>query len=131
MAAAEEALAIAGAGGYLEWCDSLWAATERNRVARLVKRVALALAQLYGEGGRREDAIAVCRQAIALDPLDEEPRRTLIRHLVVAGQAQEAQREYASYCRLVREELEVEPSPELRALAAAQPAPTVVPIYGH
>jgi len=114
--AGERALEVIGEGGYLEWCEGLWALTERTRVAGRATAVALALAGLYEGLGRSEDALAACRRAARFDPLDEAPRLTLLRLLAVAGRLEEAMREYKAYRRLLRDELAAEPSPALRAL---------------
>lgn len=117
LSAAEHALALAGTGGYLEWCDSLWASAERTRVGDQIAAVALAAAQLYEQLGRPQDAIAACRKAVAADPFDEAPRKALLRQLVACGEAGAAVSEYQDYQSLLREELAAEPSSELRTLA--------------
>ncbi len=119
LGAAERALELLGpgSGGYLEWCDSLWTAAERTRVMHLATAVALAAATIYAELQRHHDAIAVIRRAAAIDPFDEGVRLALLRHLVDTGEAQTALAEYASFRRLLREELCTEPSPSLRAVA--------------
>lgn len=117
LAAAEQALNLAGDGGYLEWCDSFWTLAERERVTRRIAAVALTAADLYGQLGRPRDAIAACRRAMDLDPLGEEPRMALLRCLAACGDVGGALREYGAYRRLLREELQTEPSAGLRALA--------------
>ncbi len=119
IAAGEEALSIVGAGGYLDWCDSLWVMRARNRTTRQAIRVALVLADLYGEAGQDADVISACRRAIVFDTLDEVPRRALLRHLHRMGKEHAARREYAAYRRLVRAELATEPSLEMQTFAAA------------
>jgi tetratricopeptide (TPR) repeat protein len=119
LEAAERALQIVAAGSYLEWSDSTWAMTERNRIAGRVKMVTLALAQLYLESGRCANAIATWRHAIAVDPVDEAPCLALLQHLIITGQAHMARDEYDAYRRLLRAELQTEPSTQLRALAAS------------
>ena len=118
ISAAERALDLVGEGGYLEWCDTLWAVTERARVAGRSIAVALAAAELYMELGRSQDALATCRRAIAFDSLDEAPRLALLRILVAVDQVDTAAREYNAYQLLLRDELAAEPSAELRAFAA-------------
>lgn len=117
LGAAEQALEVYGAGGYLEWCDSLWAEEERARLAAQATRVALALAGIYSELNRHDDAIETCRRAAALDPFDEAPRLALLRALADAQRIPAALREYHDYQRLLHDELAAEPSDELRALA--------------
>jgi len=116
LAAGEEALALVGEGGFLEWCESQWVVEARPPTRRLALKVALALSRLYAELGRAEDALAAARRAIALEPLEEEPRRRLIGLLAAADQVDAALREYRAYRDLAREELGVAPSPGLRRL---------------
>lgn len=118
LAVAEEALSIVGVGGYLDWCDSLWAMTARNNTTREAVGMALTLAPLYGSLGRYDDAVRVCRLAAALNPLDEDPRRELVQYLARMGNLRAARQEYNTYDKLVRVELGSAPSSALRALAA-------------
>ncbi len=118
LAGAERALDLVGAGGYLEWCDTLWAVTERARVADRSIAVALAAAELYMRLDCSQDALTTCRRAIAFDSLDEAPRLALLRILVAIDQVDTAAREYNAYRLLLRDELAAEPSAELRAFAA-------------
>jgi DNA-binding SARP family transcriptional activator len=114
LAAAEQALELAEEGGFLEWCDNMWAASLRARVTHLSMSVGLNLADLYDKLQRPADAIAACRRAIALDQLDEAPRLAIMRYLSTGGQIQAAIQEYRDYRTLLREELATEPSAELR-----------------
>jgi DNA-binding SARP family transcriptional activator len=110
LAAAERALELLGSGGYLEWCDSLWATSERTRVMTRAMAVALVLVRLYDEMGRCQEAIAICRRALGFDPYDEAPRLALLRLLVADGQVETAIQEYNVYRQLLHEELAAEPS---------------------
>lgn len=117
LEAGERALDLMGAEGYLPWCDSMWAATERARILSAAMMVALRLAELYQELDRPQDAIGACRRAMDADPFDEAPRLALLLHLAAAGLVKEALREYRAYRRLLRDELAAEPSAELTQLA--------------
>lgn len=119
LAAAEKALALYGEGGYLEWCDSAWAGIERARVSALAISAALMTAEIYDLLGRVDDAVAACRRAVSFDNLNETPRHALIKVLGEAGQVKDALVEYNAYRRHLREELDEEPSLELRRLVAA------------
>ncbi len=121
LAAGEQAMALVGAAGFLEWCDSLWAESARARVQRQAMGTALALAQIYEELDRIDDAEANCRRAIEFEPLEETPRLHLIRLLAGEGRKAAATREYKEYRALTREELGTEPSAELRKLVANLP----------
>lgn len=118
VTAAETALNLVGAGGYLEWCDSPWAMAERNRMGRRIIMVALALALCYEQMGQRDDMFATLRRAIAFDPVDETLRLTLVRRLIADGQDDAVRNEYRAYRRLMREKMGLEPSNELRTLVS-------------
>ncbi len=97
VAAAEQALALYGDGGYLEWCDSLWCVIERERVARQALRVVFALAELYRASGRAEDALAVVRAALVRNPTEDSLCATLMRYLIDMGKGEDAVDEYQRY----------------------------------
>ena len=121
LAAGEKAMALVEAGGYLEWCESLWVAEERVRTQRLAVDTCLALAAMYEELNRIDDAVAACKRAIDLEPLEEAPRMALIRLLAGRGRMAAARQEYQEYQALAREELGTEPSLTLRRLVAKLP----------
>ncbi len=121
LAAGEKAMALVEAGGYLEWCESLWVSDERVRIQRLAVDTCLALATVYKELNRNDDAVGACKRAIALEPLEEAPRMTLIRLLTARGRMVAARQEYQEYHALAREELGMEPSSALRRLVAKLP----------
>jgi DNA-binding SARP family transcriptional activator len=118
LSSAERALELTEVGGYLEWCDSMWASAQRARVVQLSISVALVLAELYDKLHRPDDAIAACRRAIVIDQLDEAPRRAVIRYLSNKGEMKAAIQEYREYKALLQEELATEPSVELRKYVA-------------
>ncbi|HVA90751.1 MAG TPA: BTAD domain-containing putative transcriptional regulator [Chloroflexota bacterium] len=121
LAAGERAMALIGAGGYLEWCESLWVEGERVRTQGLAVGTALALAGMYEELNRIDDALVACKRAITLEPLEEAPRIALIRLLAGRGRIAAALQEYHDYQVLTREELGTEPSSDLRGLIARLP----------
>jgi two-component SAPR family response regulator len=121
LAAGEQAMALVDSAGFLEWCESLWAESARVRVQQQAVGTALALAQIYEELDRMDDAEASCRRAIGFEPLEEAPRLHLIRLLAGVGRKAAAAREFKEYRALTREELGTEPSVELRRLVANLP----------
>lgn len=118
LAAAEQALELVGDGGYLEWCDGLWAHAERARIMARATMVALALARIYEDLGRVQDAIRAGKRAVAFEPYEEAPRLALVRLLVADGQIEAALAEFDTYRALLRDDLQAEPSPRLRAEVA-------------
>lgn len=95
-----------------------WIAAEQRR---LVERYQAALGTLVGalerEGGGFE-ALRLCRRALQLDPLSEETHSLIIRLHLKGGRQAEALRQYQELERLLRRELDTEPSNCLRALVA-------------
>ncbi len=57
--------------------------------------------------------------AIASEPLRESSHRALIAVHLAQGNQSEAIRQYRSYRRLIREELDLEPSPQMDELMGA------------
>jgi DNA-binding SARP family transcriptional activator len=85
---------------------------------------ARAMAVLRGEtarhqaAGRLAEAVSAARQLVALDPLQESSQAQLISLLNAIGQPADALRQYEACRRLLAETFGIEPSGELRALAA-------------
>lgn len=118
LAAAEQALTLAGDGAYLEWCDSMWIVPERAAFLKQATAVALAAARIYGELGRGTEEVQMYRRAIAFDQYNERARMGLVQALSRMGMIESALSEYARYQKLLREELNSAPSPRLQRLAA-------------
>jgi DNA-binding SARP family transcriptional activator len=100
-----------------DWYDD-WVLVERERLRQLrlhaleqLAENAISLAQ-YGQ------AIDIALTAIQADPLRESAHRVLIRAHVAEGNSGLALRQYREYCRVVREQLKLGPSHELRELVA-------------
>jgi DNA-binding SARP family transcriptional activator/tetratricopeptide (TPR) repeat protein len=70
-------------------------------------------------GGDVETALRLTRQQVALDPLAEEPHRTLIRRLAHAGDGAAALAAYDRLSHRLRQQLRAAPSATTRELAAA------------
>jgi predicted ATPase len=68
--------------------------------------------------GRLAEALTAARKLVALDPLQESSHAQLISLLNADGQPAEALRQYNACRRLLAETFGIEPSSELRALAA-------------
>lgn len=84
------------------------------------RAIALLRADVTGSEarGRRADAIAAARRLLALDPLQESSHAQLISLLNADGQPAAALRQYEACRKLLAETFGIEPSSELRALAA-------------
>ncbi len=62
--------------------------------------------------GEHDAAQAYARKQVALEPWNEEAHRTLMRALAMHGQRNAALHQFQTCCRILREELGVEPSEE-------------------
>jgi DNA-binding SARP family transcriptional activator len=78
----------------------------------------LEMSERYDLLGRMDEVNRILRKAAEVDPLDERPRRALVRSLAQQGLVRLAIREYRAYRDMVRRELDAEPSAELRRLVA-------------
>lgn len=89
---------------YADWC-----AAERERLRAVCIDLLFRMALSYAERGQIEEAIAACRQALAVDPLREQVHRQLVLLLGRAGRRDEALRQFESCRRLLLRELGVSP----------------------
>lgn len=96
-----------------------WAVTERERLAALHLDAVVRLAHLTARDGDLTGALDLARRAVAIDALREEAHIALIRLLAVSGQLGAALRQYEALEQVLRDELDVEPGAEARALRAA------------
>jgi DNA-binding SARP family transcriptional activator len=101
-----------------DWYDD-WIILERERLRHLRLHALERLAERFTDAQRFPEAVQAAFSAIAGEPLRETAWRALIRALVQEGNRAEALRHYHSYCRLLRTELDIEPSPALGELLTA------------
>jgi WD40 repeat protein/DNA-binding SARP family transcriptional activator len=93
-----------------------WAELERERLRRIVIEALHHLVLYDLQHGAYVDGIARSSRLLSLDPLHEEVNQHLIELLAQAGQRTQALTQYEAYCRLLDEELGVQPSPALASL---------------
>lgn len=98
-----------------DWLDD-WAVLERERLRQLFLHGLDALTRRLSALGRHADAVEAGTAAVQLEPLRDSAHRTLIQAHLAEGNRNEALRQYRSYCRVLRDELGLEPSPEIREL---------------
>jgi DNA-binding SARP family transcriptional activator len=103
---------------YDEWLQHEGEALRQTRLHALET-----LAGALSAAGRHADAIQAALTAIHLEPLRETAHRTLIETHLAEGNWSEARRQFHRCRRLLREELEVEPSESLRRLFEEKPRP--------
>lgn len=106
-----EGLYLTDAPEFEKWLDG-----EVGRLRASARAAARQLVERYESGGNIARAMKWARRAIDFAPLDEEPVRWMIRLLEAAGNAAEAVSTYEAFALRLRHELEMDPSPELRAL---------------
>jgi DNA-binding SARP family transcriptional activator len=109
--------AIAALSGELlpDWYED-WALLEAEDWRQLRLHALEALAGLLAAAGRYGDAAAAALQAVRADPLRESAHAALIRVHLAEHNRSEALREFKRYQQLMRAELDIEPTAELRDL---------------
>lgn len=98
-----------------DWYDD-WVMLERERLRQLSLHALEALGERMLAAARLGEALEAALAAIAMEPLRESAHRLLIRIHLAEGNAAEAIREFELCRRLFREQLGLEPSPQLAQL---------------
>jgi DNA-binding SARP family transcriptional activator len=98
-----------------DWYDD-WVLVVRERVRQMRLHAADMLCRLLTEAGRFSDAIDLGLGSITAEPYRESAHRALIEVHLAEGNRSEAIRQFRRYCGLIRDELDIEPSRELRSL---------------
>ena len=109
-----EFLESCGPRGCPEFFD--WMILERDRLRQQLVRGLLALAGEVAEQGDYQQAISYYRQLLRVDPLNEAAHRALMVIYHVLGEQEASLGIYYSFCRMIREQLELEPTPAIQAL---------------
>jgi predicted ATPase/DNA-binding SARP family transcriptional activator len=93
-----------------------WVVVERERLHRQALEALGQLAAYHEVQGAYAEAAEHARRALALEPWSEPPHRQLMRALALGGDRTAALAQYEVCCRVLREELGVEPEEETQAL---------------
>ncbi|MFL5912281.1 MAG: BTAD domain-containing putative transcriptional regulator [Gaiellaceae bacterium] len=101
-----------------DWYED-WAQSERDRFRQLRLSALETLCDRHASAGRLGEALELGLLSVATEPLRESAHRALIRVHIAAGNAVEAIRQYGVCRRLLRDQLGVEPTEQLRALIDA------------
>jgi len=111
-----------------------WASLKREQIGRQIARACQQLVEQYEQSGATERALAHAWRWAELEPLDEQAHRQLMRLLAASGQRTAALAQYETLCRILADELGVEPSKETEALHQSLlagelegPAPAALP----
>ncbi len=94
----------------------VWQSLETERLRAEMTGVLARLVQGHVARNNHAEAISVAHRGLALDPLDEENHRRLMTLYAEHGQIALAGRQYDQCVRLLRQELDVPPSPQTEAL---------------
>jgi DNA-binding SARP family transcriptional activator len=100
------------------WYDDDWVLVERERFHQLRLHALEALCDRLITAGRYGEAIDAGLAAVTAEPLRESAHRVLIKAHLAEGNHGEADRQYQLCRHLLRDELGVEPSNDLRALVS-------------
>ena len=93
-----------------------WHLQQRDHLQRLYRDALRALAAHDVSHGRHDDAAALYQRLVAVDDLDEEAWRGLIRCSIAAGDRTGAHRLFERLRARLRDELDADPEPETTAL---------------
>lgn len=99
------------------WYDD-WVLLERERFRQLRLHALDVLCERLTEAGRLTDALEAGLAAVAGEPLRESAHRALVRVHLAEGNTVEALRQYGLFRRMLREQLGIEPSPQIEQLVA-------------
>jgi len=93
-----------------------WALLTRERLARQMSAALHRLAAGYEQRGEYAKAASFARRQLELEPWDEAAHCQLMRALALDGKRSTALAQYEACCRLLAEELGIEPAAETTAL---------------
>lgn len=103
-------------GDLLEGLSDDWILREREELRLLYLRVLLRLAQHWRTQGDYAQTSEIAHRILALDAAEETAHQHLIFCYMVSGDSQAARQQHEACVRALRDELDVEPSPETVAL---------------
>jgi DNA-binding SARP family transcriptional activator len=107
---------LAGAGELLPEWDDEWLLPERERVRQLRLDALERFGERLSDQGRFGQAVQIGLSLVADDPLRESARRVLIRAHAGQGNLHDAVAQYHAYRAVMRDELDLEPSPRMEEL---------------
>jgi DNA-binding SARP family transcriptional activator/pimeloyl-ACP methyl ester carboxylesterase len=93
-----------------------WLLVERTRLRTEATSAFRVLLEKLEDAGAREDAIALGHRLLAIEPLQEEIDRALMRLYFEQGQTALALRQYQRCAAILRKELDIEPDQQTKAL---------------
>ena len=112
----ENALAIYAGDLLPEDLYEDWTNERRESLRRSHRKLLHKLAALYESRAKFEQGAEVSRKLLALDELDEDAHRSLMRSLSLGGNRQQAVKQFEQCRAVLKKELDVEPENETREL---------------
>jgi DNA-binding SARP family transcriptional activator len=101
-----------------DWHDDGWLTIEREHYHQLRLHALEAMCDRLVRAGRHGEAVAAGLIAVRAEPLRESAHRAVIRAHLAAGNRWEAAQQYEQCRRVLRDDLGLVPSPELRELVS-------------
>ncbi|WP_344012463.1 AfsR/SARP family transcriptional regulator [Streptomyces thermospinosisporus] len=101
--------------------DEDWVLVERERLRQLRLHALDALAEALTREGKRALAMEAAWASVRAEPLRESAHRAVIAAHLAEGNVGEAVRHYDAFRKLLKEELGVEPSPQLTRMLPVRP----------
>ncbi len=89
-----------------------WALVTRERLQRQAMETLSRLAALQERQGEYERALAYARRQLEIEPWQEHAHQAVMRLLAQLGRRADALAQYEACCRVLKEELNVEPGPD-------------------
>jgi len=93
-----------------------WVLLTRERLGREVQAILRRLTRYHQVRGAHEQALHYARQQVELDPFQEQGQRQVMHLLALTGRRNAALVQYETLCRILAEELGVDPEDETTAL---------------
>ena len=113
---AERLAVLAASGELLPDMDDEWLIPQRERFRQIRLHALERLGERLASEGRFAEALEVSLAVVADDPLRESAERVVIKIHAAEGNLYEALRRYRSFRDVIRDELGLEPSPQMEAL---------------
>lgn len=101
---------------FMDGLDADWTLAERERISSIRARGMIVLMHWHGDNRSYEEALAIGRRLLCEDPFRESVQIDMMWLYVLSGQRARAIRQYQSFAGFLRDELDVEPMVETRAL---------------
>jgi DNA-binding SARP family transcriptional activator len=109
-----------------DWQED-WVVVERERFRQLRLHALEVRCRRLAGAGRFAQAVQAGLAAVACEPLRDSAHQLLIWVHLAEGNRAEAIRQYERYCRLLRDELGLDPSPQIQQLLRGLDAARVTP----